>query len=68
MLGFHPYFDIRHNQDSRTVTSTRQPHFTSKEIRWHSLLLEAKWIPKQVNANRRIRSLEKYTITSQIFS
>jgi len=30
MLGFHPYFDIRHNQESRAVSCRLRPHFTPK--------------------------------------
>lgn len=39
MLGFHPYFAIRQNYDGRVVNSTRRPHFTSKEVPWHSFML-----------------------------
>jgi len=28
ILGFHPYFDIRHYQDGRAVSSNLQPQFT----------------------------------------
>jgi hypothetical protein len=41
MSGFHPYFDIRHNQDITAVASTHRPHFTSNEIPLSSFLLEA---------------------------
>ena len=34
MLSFHPYFDIRHNQDCRVVSCTRRPLFTFKDIFW----------------------------------
>jgi hypothetical protein len=57
MLGFHPYFDIRHNLDGRVVSSTCRPHFSPKEIPWYSFLLEADWTPGLMNANGRIRSL-----------
>ena len=40
MLTFHPYFDIRHNNDGEVVSCTRRPHFTPKEISWYSYLLE----------------------------
>lgn len=43
MLRYHPYFDIRHNQDSRVVSSTCRPHFTPKEIPSYPFLLEAEW-------------------------
>lgn len=39
MLGIHPYFDIRHNQDGRVVSFARRPHFTSKGTPWYSFLL-----------------------------
>ena len=32
MWGIHPYLDIRHSQGGSVVSSTRRPHFTSKEI------------------------------------
>ena len=32
MLGFHPYFDFRHNYNGRAVGSTRRPQFTPMEI------------------------------------
>ena len=32
MLGFHPYFDIRHNQEAKAVSSASRPRFTRKEI------------------------------------
>ena len=35
MLGFHPYFDIRHNKKGRAVSCTRQSHFTHREIPWY---------------------------------
>ena len=59
-LGFHPYFDILHKRDSKVVSSTRQPHFTSKEIPWHSFLLEVEWTQELQNAGRRNRSLEYF--------
>jgi hypothetical protein len=52
MLGFHPYFDILHNQDARVVSSRRRPHFTFKEIPGYSFLLEAEWTPRLLNADR----------------
>ena len=58
MLSFHLYFDIRHNQDGRVVSSTGRPLFTLKEIPWYSFLLECEWDPGLLNADRRIRSLE----------
>jgi hypothetical protein len=32
ILGFHPYFDIRHKQDDRAVSSIRRPDFNRKEF------------------------------------
>ena len=32
MLGLHPCFDLRNNQDGRVVGNMRRPHFTPKEI------------------------------------
>ena len=32
MLGFHPYFDIRHDYGDRGVSCRRRPHFGPKEI------------------------------------
>ena len=32
ILGFHPYFDIRHNQDYRTFSCTLHLYFTLEEI------------------------------------
>ena len=37
ILGFHPYFDIRHNQDGTVVSCTRRTHFTA----WYSFLLQS---------------------------
>jgi hypothetical protein len=34
MLGFDPYFDIRHNYDGTEVSSTHWPHNTPKEFPW----------------------------------
>ena len=31
-LGFHPYFDIRHNLDCRIVSCTCQPHIRPRKI------------------------------------
>jgi hypothetical protein len=45
MLGFHPYFDIWHDFDSRVVSSTCQPHFTLQEVPLYSFLLEDDGIP-----------------------
>jgi hypothetical protein len=44
MLGFDPYFDIRHNYDG-TVSSTHWPQFTPKEIPWYSILLRGQVDP-----------------------
>ena len=60
MLCFHPHFDIRHNYDGRVVSYTRRPHLTLKKIPWYSFLLEAKWTPVLLNADRRIRSVEHF--------
>jgi hypothetical protein len=32
MLGFHPYFDFRHNYNGRAVRSRRRPQFTPMKI------------------------------------
>jgi hypothetical protein len=60
MLGFSPYFDIRHDYDDRVVSFTRRPHFTLEEIPWYSFLLEAEWTPGLLNANRTKRRLENF--------
>jgi hypothetical protein len=60
MLGFHPYLDIRHNQDGRVASSKRRLHFTRKKIPWYSFLLQAEWTPGLLNANRRNRSFENF--------
>jgi hypothetical protein len=60
ILGFHPYFDIRHNCDSRVVSCTRRPQFTVKEIASYWVLLETEWSPGLLNADRRIRALENF--------
>ena len=52
MLGFHPYFDIRHNKNGRIVSPRRRPHFTPKEISWYLFLSEAVWTPRYLNADR----------------
>ena len=58
MLGTRPYFDIRHSWDGRAVSSTRQSHFTPKEIPWYSCLLEADWTLELLIVGRRNKSLE----------
>ena len=58
ILGFYPYFDIRHNQDGRVVSSKLQPHFTPTEIPRYSFLLEAVWTPVLLNADSSDRPLE----------
>jgi hypothetical protein len=60
MLSFRPYVDIRQNQDGTAVSCTHRTHFTLKEIRLHSFLLEAEWTPGRLNAKRRVRSLENF--------
>jgi hypothetical protein len=60
MLGFHPYFDIRLNQDGRVVSCRRWPYFTRNEILWYSFPLEAEWTPELLNADRRIGSPENF--------
>jgi hypothetical protein len=52
MLGFHPYFDIQQNSGVRVVSSTHRPHFTPKDIPWHSFLLVAEWTPGLLNADQ----------------
>ena len=58
MLEFHPYFEITHNQNGRDGSTTRRPHFTSKEILLYSFLLKAKWNPALPNACRGINHLK----------
>jgi hypothetical protein len=53
ILRVRPYFDIRHSQDGRVVSSTRRPLFTLKEIPWYSFLLETGWIPGLLKADTR---------------
>jgi len=60
MLRFHPYFDIRHNQDGRVVGCRRRPHYASKKIPWYSFLLEAERTPGLLNADRKRRSRENF--------
>jgi len=59
MSGFHPYFDIWHDLDSRVVNSKqRQPYFTSQAVGLYSFLLQDDNTPKLLNAGRRNGSLE----------
>jgi hypothetical protein len=60
MLGFHLYFDIRHNEDGRVVSSTHLPYFVPKEISWYSFLLEYERTPGLLNANRRNKLLKNF--------
>jgi hypothetical protein len=60
MWGCNPYFDSRHNQDGRVVSSTLRPYFSSKEIPWHPFLLQVDWAPGLLNADRKIKSLENF--------
>jgi hypothetical protein len=53
MLGFHTYFEIWHNWDSRFVSTTLWPHFILREIPWQSFLLECECTPGLLNADRR---------------
>ena len=54
-LGLLPYFDIRHSYDGTAVSSTRQPHFTPKEISWYTFTLEAEWTAGLLSADRSNR-------------
>jgi hypothetical protein len=58
ILGFHPYFDIRHNLGGTIDSFTRPRHFTPKKIPWYSFLLEAEWTPGVQNEDRRNRPLD----------
>jgi hypothetical protein len=49
ILGFHPYFDIRHDQDGRVVSSRCRPFFTPQG---NFLVLLAEWTPGVENADR----------------
>jgi hypothetical protein len=40
MLGFYPYFVIRHNQDDSVVSFTRLLHFSPRELLGTGLLHE----------------------------
>jgi len=53
MLGVHPYFDIRHNQDGTVFSSTRWLYFTLQEIPWYSFLFEAEWIPWDIKRGQK---------------
>ena len=58
MLGFHSYFDIRHNQNNKVVSFKCWPYFIPQEIPWYSFLLQPEWNPGLLNVDRRNRSLE----------
>jgi hypothetical protein len=58
MLGFHPYLDIRHNEEYKVVRSNRGQNFTPKEIPSYLFLLESEWIPELLNAARGIGSFQ----------
>jgi hypothetical protein len=60
MFGLLPYFDTRHSNVGAAVSSTRQPHFTPKEISWYTFTLEAEWTPELLSADTRNRSLENF--------
>jgi len=47
-LGCHPYFDIRHNLDGKSVSSMHWSHFTPKKIPWYSFMLDTEWIPSLI--------------------
>jgi hypothetical protein len=57
MLGFHPYFGIRHNPWAE-LWAPCAGRSLPKDIPWYLFLLEAQWNPGLLNANRRNRSLE----------
>jgi len=59
-LGLLPYFDIRQSYDGAAVSSTRQPHFTSKETSWYTFTLEAEWTPGFLSAGWSKWSLENF--------
>jgi hypothetical protein len=52
MLGYRPYFVIRHDYDGRAAPAP----LYSTEIPCYSFLLEAEWTPGLMNADTRIRS------------
>lgn len=54
---------MQHNWDGTVVSSTCQLCFTPKQIPWYPFLLEAAWIPRLLNVNRRNRSLQKFQRT-----
>jgi hypothetical protein len=51
--------DQRQSQDTEVWTKHKVA-FTPEQIPWYLFLLEAEWTPGVLNANRRIRSLEKF--------
>ena len=64
VLDLHAYFNIRHDQNGRSVSYTRRPHFIPKEILWYSFRLEAEWNPGLLNVERRNRPLENVSKNS----
>jgi len=60
MSDIHLYLDIRHNCDGRVAGCTRESHFTTREFPSQSFLLEGKWTPGLLNADRRIRPHDNF--------
>jgi hypothetical protein len=57
ILGFHPYFDIWHNQNGTGVSSMHWLLLYPKEIPGFSFLLDAGWPTALLNQKKRKRSL-----------
>jgi len=64
MLGFHPYFDIQHNQNDKScqlyVPAVLTPPPPPKDIPRYSFLLEPGWTPELLSVDRRSRSLGNF--------
>ena len=58
MLGFHPYFDIWHNQDGRAVSSTRRRALPQRKFLGARFCWGLSGPPGLLNADTRIRPLQ----------
>ena len=60
MLGFSPYWDIRHISGRQNCHLYAPAALYAPDISWYSFLLESEWTPGLMNVHGKNRLLENF--------
>ena len=67
MLGFRPYFDIRHHQDGQLPNLRAARTSPPKEIFWYIFLFESEWTQGLLNRNKEPENFPRAQHVSGVF-